>query len=437
MLPDAHPAEALPWDGGVLASTDVKEYWYVLHTSSELTPDRPHSVRLLGEPLVLFRDAGGAARAFADRCPHKNVRLSDGKMKKGTLQCFYHGWEFNGESGAVTKVPALPKNCELPKQCVKTFPCVEKDELIWVYPGNPVNADPDAIPTKPVKANYKKNGYWRDETIIDLPCDHSFFTENLMDIAHTPWAHDGLFTRMSDALPLKPKFHMTPTGMYGFIEEFRNLGQSRSVAFDWRAPCNNDISIRRKGMNWHLHLFFHNIPTAPGQMRHIQVVYRNMDRFIQYIPKSLRPPFDLWIIHGDTIAMLSQARNMREGCPHITVATPSDEMAIKYRKWHSKAFAERQGPWWKGWDGKLDIEDLATSAMETCLPQFGRGIYEKAASVNSSSNANSADCIVTMWKVQQRRRKALGFEQGSSSLTIAVGIAAGLVAAVVVLKCRP
>ena len=26
-----------------------------------------------------------------------------------------------------------------------------------------------------------------------------------------------------------------------------------------------------------------------------------------------------------------------------------------------------EGPWWKGWDGKLDIEDLATSAMETWL----------------------------------------------------------------------
>ena len=38
------------------------------------------------------------------------------------------------------------------------------------------------------------------------------------------------------------------------------------------------------------------------------------------------------------IAMMSQARNMKEGCPHITVATPSDEMAIKYRKWYSKAF---------------------------------------------------------------------------------------------------
>ena len=189
-----------------------------MSTTAELSADRPHSVRLLGEPLALFRDAGGVARAFSDRCPHKSVKLSDGRLKNGTLECFYHGWRFDSESGAIAHVPSLPQDCALPKQCVKTFPCVEKDELIWVYPGNLADADPAKIPTKPVKTDYRQRGYWRVETMIDLPCDHSFFVENLMDMAHTPWAHDGVFNMRSDAMPLVPKWYMTPTGMYGFLE---------------------------------------------------------------------------------------------------------------------------------------------------------------------------------------------------------------------------
>ena len=329
--PDGKPTEALPWQGNVLASTDVKEYWYAVSTSAQLTADRPHPVRVLGEPLALFRDEKKVARAFADRCPHKNVKLSDGKMNKGTLECFYHGWTFDSTSGAVTKVPALPSDCQLPKQCVKTFPCIEKNDIIWVYPGNPANADPKKIHSRPIQTDYKKKGFWRNETVIDLPCDHSYFVENLMDIAHTPWAHDGCFNHREDAVPLKPQFHMTPSGMHGFLEKVLNNGNPNSLEFEWTAPCTNEVIVRKTGHKDCIHLFFYSLPTAPGQMRHINITYMNILWFLQYIPRTLLPASqsDLAVIHGDTVAMMSQARNMKEGCPHITVATPSDEMAIK------------------------------------------------------------------------------------------------------------
>ena len=273
--PNGKPKEALPWRGNVLASTDVKECWYAVSTSAQLTADRPHPVRVLGEPLALFRDEKKVARAFADRCPHKNVKLSDGKMNKGTLECFYHGWTFDSTSGAVTKVPALPSDCQLPKQCVKTFPCIEKNDIIWVYPGNPANADPKKIHSKPIQADYKQKGFWRKETVIDLPCDHSYFVENLMDIAHVPWAHDGIFNQRTDALPLKPEFHMTLTGMHGFLEEILNNGILHSVEFEWTAPCTNEVIVRRTGSRDLVHLLVHSLPTAPGQMRLINITYMN------------------------------------------------------------------------------------------------------------------------------------------------------------------
>jgi len=414
-LPTSRTSTDPSWRSGVQASTNVKEYWYPLSTSSEICTKRPHGVRILGEPLVLYRDGEKKVRAMHDRCPHKNAQLSAGRVEKGVLECFYHGWKFDGDSGAITDVPSIPKGCPLPKQRVKTFPVVEQDDLIWVYPGDSANADPAKIPTKPIKNGFKEKGYWRSDVMLDLPCDHSFFVENLMDMAHTPWAHDGVFNSRKDAIPIDPDFRVTPGGMAGRLEEFYTDGYKNSLDFEWTAPCTNEVDIHRHNSSWHLHMFFYSVPTAPGQMRHIFVMYRNWGYFIQYIPRSLRSMVDLMVIHGDCIGMMSQARNMKEGCPHMNVATPSDDMAIKYRKWHSKAFGgsgkdkEKDGPWWKGWNGKLDIEDLAASAMETCMPSFGNGVFEQAAL--STCSTKNAEHLETMWKVQRRWRKPLGFER--------------------------
>jgi len=41
----------------------------------DLAPDRPHAIRLLGNPLVVWRDGGGAWRCFKDVCPHRSLFL--------------------------------------------------------------------------------------------------------------------------------------------------------------------------------------------------------------------------------------------------------------------------------------------------------------------------------------------------------------------------
>ena len=69
--------------------------------------ERPVPVTLLGEPLVLWRDAQGAPVLMADRCPHRGAQLSLGSVQGGVLQCPYHGWRFDA-SGTCVGVPALP-----------------------------------------------------------------------------------------------------------------------------------------------------------------------------------------------------------------------------------------------------------------------------------------------------------------------------------------
>ena len=83
----------------------IPHHWFIVCDGAEL-PTRPIARTLQDVPLVLFRDETGRASALLDRCPHRNVPLSAGRMTDGLLECGYHGWRFDG-TGACRLVPAL------------------------------------------------------------------------------------------------------------------------------------------------------------------------------------------------------------------------------------------------------------------------------------------------------------------------------------------
>ena len=57
---------------------------------------------LLNTALVLGRDSSGRAFALRDACPHKGMPLSDGWHQGDTVQCSFHGWKFNVQTGAAS-----------------------------------------------------------------------------------------------------------------------------------------------------------------------------------------------------------------------------------------------------------------------------------------------------------------------------------------------
>ena len=107
-----------------------KTQWHPVALISDVN-DAPVGVRLLGEDLVLWRDASGAAQAFIDRCPHRGARFSLGRVNEGHLECPYHGWQFSS-TGQCTKVPAVPGFTPPPQHCVKSFGVQQAYGLIWV-----------------------------------------------------------------------------------------------------------------------------------------------------------------------------------------------------------------------------------------------------------------------------------------------------------------
>ncbi|MGH8260842.1 MAG: Rieske 2Fe-2S domain-containing protein, partial [Steroidobacteraceae bacterium] len=85
-----------PADGGVTAihvssqaatAPDLRQvgahrdYWYPLAWADELKAGRTLGRRFAGEPIVLYRGAGGQVYALEDRCAHRQVPLHLGVVQ--------------------------------------------------------------------------------------------------------------------------------------------------------------------------------------------------------------------------------------------------------------------------------------------------------------------------------------------------------------------
>jgi phenylpropionate dioxygenase-like ring-hydroxylating dioxygenase large terminal subunit len=100
-------------------------------------------VRLLGEDLVIFKDAEGRYGLIGRRCPHRGTDLAFGRLEDGGLRCAFHGWLFNVE-GRCLQTPAEPDDSNL---CAnirqKAYPVVEKSGILFAYMGP---GEPPALP---------------------------------------------------------------------------------------------------------------------------------------------------------------------------------------------------------------------------------------------------------------------------------------------------
>lgn len=94
---------------------DEPALWWAVARSEELSQTKPINVDLGNQPVVLWRDAQGTARALEDRCPHRRAPLSLGCiLGSGMIQCGYHGWTFDGATGHLKDIPNLKSQQKFP-----------------------------------------------------------------------------------------------------------------------------------------------------------------------------------------------------------------------------------------------------------------------------------------------------------------------------------
>tara|TARA_R110000850_G_scaffold52732_4_gene127121 strand:- start:6606 stop:7547 length:942 start_codon:yes stop_codon:yes gene_type:complete len=110
--------------------------WRATALSETVNNVKPVAVVCDGAELVLFRDSHGQARALEDRCPHRRVPLSLGCVVESGIQCGYHGWIFDGVSGACTAIPNLHASEKVPaRYAARSYPVAERNGFVHVWLG--------------------------------------------------------------------------------------------------------------------------------------------------------------------------------------------------------------------------------------------------------------------------------------------------------------
>lgn len=132
----------------------LRQYWQPAALVDEFNPlldqrmaQRPvKAVKLLGQDLVLFKDALGRWGLLDRDCAHRGADLSFGRLEAasegGGLRCPFHGWKF-APDGRCLETPAEPtgsKLCERIKQ--RSYPVIEKSGVLFAWLGEPDSTPP-------------------------------------------------------------------------------------------------------------------------------------------------------------------------------------------------------------------------------------------------------------------------------------------------------
>jgi vanillate O-demethylase monooxygenase subunit len=161
----------------------VRNAWYVAAWADELAADKPLATMLLGEPVVLYRMTDGRPAALEDRCAHRSLPLSLGRVRGDAIECGYHGLRFDC-AGSCVRIPgqaAIPKDAR-----VRSYPAIEQDGCIWVWMGERDRMDPAAITRFPTMT---RPGWQKTKLHARIACNYQLVIDNLLDLSHLSFVH--------------------------------------------------------------------------------------------------------------------------------------------------------------------------------------------------------------------------------------------------------
>jgi nitrite reductase/ring-hydroxylating ferredoxin subunit len=162
--------------------------WFIVALSGDIDPGQVRSLHYFGRDIVVFRTEAGEPRVVDAYCPHLGAHLGVGGAVEGScLRCPFHGWAFDGDSGACTEIPYSQSERIPAKARVRPYPTIERGGAIWAWhhlnEGEPFFELPtvpemdDAAWTRPLLREF-----W-----ISTSCQE--MAENNHDFAHFLYVH--------------------------------------------------------------------------------------------------------------------------------------------------------------------------------------------------------------------------------------------------------
>jgi len=292
----------------------LRRFWYVACQSSDLGR-RPIARTIVGVPLVLFRDEHGTPAALLDRCPHRNVPLSLGRVVQGgRLECAYHGWQFEG-SGRCALIPGLLVHDERERRAPAAR-VREQGGFIWVYP------ELDEAPqVEPFELPVSGPGYARAVREVETEATLHATLENALDVPHTAYLHRGLFRgsggkrneisatvrRSGDRVEAQYDGEPRPSGIAG-----RVLSPGGGTVDHWDRFILPSIAQVEYRLGDDVHFLVTSLCTPVSDFRtRMFALVEFKTRFPAQAVKRLLEPFALRIFGQDAEILRAQADNIR------------------------------------------------------------------------------------------------------------------------------
>lgn len=330
-----------------------QEKWYPVHYIQDLDKTKPTPFTLLGKNIVIWWDRNKQNwQVFIDQCPHRLVPLSEGRINEnGHLECPYHGWSFAGD-GTCQRIPQKTPDTQpeiSSRACAKTLPTIEKQGLLFVYPGNPENAEKTPVPIiEPIEES--PQDWVILNTFRDIPYDALTLLENLLDPSHVAFTHHRSMGNRANAGPLELELtELNQDGFYGIWKQGLNARQTGKISTTFIAPsCMwHDINSPKARIITSIYA----IPMRKGECR---LIARFPFKFNSKIPQFFLKIRPRWYYHlgqnivleDDQIFLHYQERHLatKGGSANFNkafyLATKADTFVSALREWVNKYNAE-------------------------------------------------------------------------------------------------
>ena len=351
-------SQILPAGGQDPDRFDWQEVWYPVFYVEDLDKTKPAKFTLLERDLVIWWDRHtNSWKAFDDRCPHRLVPLSEGRIAEdGLLECPYHGWAFKGD-GNCDRIPQQPEGGlahTSKRACVKSLPTAERQGLLFIYAGKPENAPHVKIPIiEPLETETEK--WTLFGTFRDLPYDAITLLENVLDASHLPFTHHKSVGNRANAAPMVLEVLETDkNGFNGTWEEGPRRGKLGRQDTTFIAPSLmwHDLTSKQFGRTMTV---VYATPTRKGECR---MFARFPFQFNSAIPRFFIGITPRWyshvgqngILEDDQIFLHHQERYLAEALAQpendgnyakaFYLATAADTYVSELRKWVTRYKAD-------------------------------------------------------------------------------------------------
>lgn len=295
---------------------------------------KPVPVRLAGEDIVLFRGAGGRISALLDRCPHRGIALSQGKVTAdGCIECPFHGWAFRSD-GACARIPFVPsvRVRERPNARAVPVPVREAGQLIWIYtaPGAEAPVEPpvpDTLTDPAFGHHYQFAQTWNAHWTRAM--------EAMLDWPHLPFVHRVLGARLRKMITPETEMEI---GVEDTVLGFRvttNLDAGGAPNWlEWLRPNGQRLTMRPgQSKSWHSHVWC--IPRDDSSCRMFLVLARNFG--------GVRARFrnlTNWLVFVEDKAIAESARPSEVPPPAEESSVAYDRPALAFRSFYYRALKD-------------------------------------------------------------------------------------------------